>query len=150
MASDAFEGSILIEASPDEVFRYFTVPEAIVAWMGDRATVDPQPGGCFLLHFEERVVEGRYVEVVCPSRIVISWGRQGSKELPPRASTLTVTISREGDATRVSIVHTGLPPGERERHALGWQFYLARLETLSKRGVVAPHYVPEELTRGAD
>jgi uncharacterized protein YndB with AHSA1/START domain len=150
VASDAFVGSIVIDATPDEVFRYFTEPEAIVAWMGDRASVDPQPGGRFLLHFDERVVEGRYIELVRPSRIVISWGRQGSKELPPHASTLTVTIERAGDGTRVSIVHTGLPPAERARHALGWQFYLARLETLSQRGIVAPHFVPEALTRGAD
>lgn len=150
MASDAFIGSIVIEAPPDEVFRYFTEPDAITAWMGDSAQVDPQPGGAFVLRLDDRVVEGRYIEVSPPSRIVISWGRRGSRELPPHASTLTVQIVAEGPSTRVTVVHTGLPRSEQERHALGWQFYLGRLETLFAAGAVEAHYVPAELTRGAD
>lgn len=52
MTVEPFRHSILVHARQDEVFRYFIEPEAIVAWMGDEASVDPQPGGIFLLRFD--------------------------------------------------------------------------------------------------
>ena len=87
MAAEVFTGSIFVEASPPEVFRYFTEAEALASWMGDRAMVEPQPGGRFVLHFDDRVVEGRYVAVEFPRRVVITWGRHGSVRLPPGGST---------------------------------------------------------------
>jgi uncharacterized protein YndB with AHSA1/START domain len=34
-----------INAPPEVVFPYFTDPALIVTWIGDRAELDPQPGG---------------------------------------------------------------------------------------------------------
>ena len=34
-----------IKASPEVVFPYFADPALIVTWLGDRADLDPQPGG---------------------------------------------------------------------------------------------------------
>ena len=38
-----------IKAPPEVVFPYFTDPALIVKWIGDRAELDPQPGGMFSL-----------------------------------------------------------------------------------------------------
>jgi uncharacterized protein YndB with AHSA1/START domain len=148
--AEPYRDSIHIEADPDLVFDYFTRPEALVRWMGDRAVVDPRPGGEFTLWFDERCVQGRYVEVDRPRRLVISWGRRGSREAPPFSSTLEVNFTPEVDGTRVSIVHSGLPDGERTRHALGWTHYLGRLQQLGAGSEPDPHFTPASLTDGAD
>lgn len=150
MTAEPYRDSIHIEADPDLVFDYFTRPEALVRWMGDRAVLDPQPGGEFTLWFDERCVQGRYVEVDRPRRLVISWGRRGSREMPPFSSTLEVDFTPEVDGTRVSIVHSGLPDSERPRHALGWKHYLSRLQVLGSGSQPGPHSTPASLTDGAD
>jgi len=109
------------------VFDYFTKPEALVRWMGDRAFLDPRPGGEFTLSFGGNTVRGRYMEVDAPSRVVISWGRGGSYEFPPHSSTLEVILTPQGEGTRVNIVHSGLPETELPKHAAGWRHHLARL-----------------------
>lgn len=150
MGSSAFEGSVYIEAPPAEVFVYFTEAEALASWMGDRAVVEPRVGGAFVIHFDDRVVEGRYMVVEPPRRLVITWGRHGSVRLPPGGSTLVVTFEREGAGTRVSVVHDGLPGIERDLHAAGWLHYLPRLAAAAAGEPVAAHHVPEHLTEGAD
>jgi len=127
VTAEPYRDSIYIAAEPQVVFDYFTKPEALVRWMGDRAFLDPRPGGEFTLGFGGNTVEGRYIEVHAPSRLVISWGRGGSYEFPPHSSTLEVILRPEGDGTRVSIVHSGLPDTELSKHAAGWRHYLARL-----------------------
>ena len=150
MAAEPYRESIHIAAEPAIVFEYFTKPDALVRWMGDRAVLDPRPGGEFTLYFGDRCVEGRYVEVDRPRRLVISWGRRGSRELPAFASTLEVFFTPEGEGTLVRIVHHGLPEGEATRHALGWQHYLARLQLVGSGSEPGSHFVPSALTEGAD
>jgi uncharacterized protein YndB with AHSA1/START domain len=149
-AAEPYRDSIFIEAEPDFVFDYFTDPEALVRWMGDRAVLDPRPGGEFTLYFDDRCVEGRYVEIDRPRRLVITWGRRGSSEMPPFSSTLEVSFAAEADGTRVSIVHHGLPESELERHRLGWTHYLPRLREVGEGKTPEPHVTPAELTDGAD
>lgn len=150
MAVEVFRDSIHIDAEPDFVYEYFIKPEALVRWMGDRAILDPRPGGQFTLVLGDRTVEGHYVELEPPRRLVITWGRVGSATFPPASSTLVVTFTPEGRGTRVSIVHTGLPVSEQPRHALGWQHYLARLAAAAGGHEPAPHVVPAALIEGAD
>ena len=150
MAADVYRGSIHIDAEPEFVYGYFTNPEALVRWMGDRAILDPRPGGQFTLVFGDRTVNGQYVELDPPHRLVITWGRVGSRSFPPASSTLEVTLTPQASGTLVSIVHTGLPATELERHALGWQHYIARLALVAAGVDVADHVVPAALTCGVD
>jgi len=150
VGAEIFEGSVYVEAPPEEVFPYFTEAEALASWMGDRAVVEARPGGLLVLHFEDRVVEGRYLVVDFPRRVVVTWGRHGSVRLPPGGSTLEVTFSLEGTGTRVSVVHHGLPAPERALHALGWAHYLPRLALAAAGQPLAAHHVPSRLTEGAD
>jgi uncharacterized protein YndB with AHSA1/START domain len=139
VVAEPYRDSIHIDAEPELVFDYFTRPEALVRWMGDRAVLDPRPGGEFTLFFGDECVEGRYVELDRPRRLVIAWGRRGSGELPPSSSILEVQLTPEDGGTRVQIVHRGLPESEAHRHALGWQHYLARLEILGSAREPAHH-----------
>jgi uncharacterized protein YndB with AHSA1/START domain len=150
VVDDVYRGSIHIAAEPEFIYNYFIKPEALVRWMGDHAILDPRPSGRFTLVLGDRTVEGQYVELDPPHRLVITWGRRGSPTFPPGSSRLEVTFTPEHGGTRVSIVHTGLPASERPRHSLGWQHYLARLAAVAAGVDVGAHAVPEELTRGAD
>jgi uncharacterized protein YndB with AHSA1/START domain len=140
--AEPYRDSIHIDAEPEVVFDYFTKPESLVQWMSDRAVLDPRPGGEFTLFFDDRCVQGRYLEIDRPRRLVITWGRRGSREMPPFSSTLEVSFAPEGNGTRVSIVHSGLPESEAPKHALGWRHYLGRLQTLCSGAALAPHVIP--------
>ena len=150
MDADAYRDSIHIAAAPETVFDYFTNPQMLVRWMGDEAQLDPRPGGQFRLVIGQRTVEGRYLSVERPHRVVISWGRRGSRLLPPGRSVLEVTLTAEAGGTRVSVVHSGLPLTERPRHALGWRYYFARLKLAAEGRDPGAHAVPRALTEGAD
>jgi uncharacterized protein YndB with AHSA1/START domain len=150
VAADPYRDSIHIDAEPELVFEYFTKPDALVRWMGDRAVVDPRAGGEFTMYFGDKCVEGRYIEVVPPRRLVIAWGRRGSPSFPPLTSTLEVQLTPDGSGTRVDIVHYGLPESEAARHALGWKHYLARLRIVGSGGHPETHVTPSSLIDGAD
>ena len=150
MEAEPYRDSIYIAAAPEAVFDYFIRPELLVRWMGDEAVLEPRPGGLFRLVIGPRTVEGRYVSVDRPHRVVISWGRRGSRQLPPGKSVLEVNLAAEAGGTRVSVVHSGLPDSERPRHALGWRHYLDRLKLAAEGRSSTPHAVPATLKQGAD
>ena len=68
-----YTASVHIRAQPEQVFDYFTEPEAILRWMGDYAALDPVPGGQFTLDVNGVPVRGRYLAVDRPRRLLISW-----------------------------------------------------------------------------
>ena len=150
MTADPYRDCIHIAAEPELVFEYFTDAAALARWIGDQAVVDPRPGGQFTIFFGDRRVEGHYLEIDRPRRLVITWGRAGSKAFPPRSSVLEVTLTAHDGGTLVAIVHSGLPDDELPRHAAGWQHYLARLSLASAGRDPAPHKTPDEIIRGAD
>ena len=116
-----------IEAPPEVVFPYFTDPALIVTWIGDRAELDPQPGGVFSLDMGEALARGTYITVDPPYRAVFSWGIPGSDTLPPGGSTVEVVLTPDGDDTMVVLTHRGLPPTHIGGHRAGWEHQLGRL-----------------------
>ncbi|HWD76145.1 MAG TPA: SRPBCC domain-containing protein [Solirubrobacteraceae bacterium] len=138
MAAEPVAASVLVQAAPEQVFEYFTQPEAIVRWMGDYALLEAQPGGRFAIDIGGTPVRGRYLELEPPHRLVISWGYAGSERLPPGASTLEVRLVAEPGGTRVELEHRDLPDAETAPHASGWTHYLARLQTAAAGGDAGP------------
>jgi uncharacterized protein YndB with AHSA1/START domain len=116
-----------IKAPPEVVFPYFTDPALIVTWIGDRAELDPQPGGVFSLDMGESLARGAYITVDPPHRVVFSWGIPGSHPLPPGASTVEVVLTPDGEDTMVVLTHRGLPPTHLGGHRAGWEHQLGRL-----------------------
>ena len=128
MAAEPVTATIHIDAPPEQVYEYFTRPEAIVRWMGDYALLEAKPGGRFTLDVQGTPVRGRYLQLDPPHRLLISWGHAGSDCLPPGASTVEVRLTTDRGGTRVELEHRDLPAADQPRHATGWTHYLARLQ----------------------
>jgi len=127
--------SIEIEASPQEVFEYLVTPDGMTAWMGQRADLDPFPGGAFDVDIAGSPIRGRYLEVDRPRRVVVSWGVADSAEFPPGASRVSFTLTPTAHGTRVDLLHSGLPDLMVAGHAEGWDHFLPRLLIVAEGGV---------------
>jgi len=127
-ASASFEQEIRIEARPEAVFAYFTEPSKMARWMGIDCKLEAAPGGALRVDVNgQNVAGGNFVVVEPPSRLVFTWGWEGSDEMPPGSTTVEVNLTADGDATIVHFVHRDLPASQVESHAAGWGHYLARL-----------------------
>ena len=133
-----YESSIEIAAAPEIVFDYLTTVDGMTAWMGQHADLDPQPGGRFAVDIAGYPVRGRYLQVVRPERVVVSWGFAGNADLPAGASTVELRLSEIDGGTRVDLIHSDLPDTAVPGHADGWQHFLPRLAIAVAGGTAGP------------
>jgi uncharacterized protein YndB with AHSA1/START domain len=118
-----------ITAPPATVFAFLTDPEKILRWMGTEATMEPHPGGLYLLNVTgARLARGAFREVVPVHRLAYSFGWEGSEEVPPGSSLVEIDLIEQPPGTLLRMIHTGLPNAEQcAGHAEGWGHYLGRL-----------------------
>ena len=116
-----------IAAPPEVVFPYFTDPALIITWMGDRADLDPKPGGVFAVDVGASPARGTYVAVEPPTRVVFTWGLPGSETMPAGSTTVEVILTADGDETVVSLTHHDLPGEHLPGHKKGWATFLGAL-----------------------
>jgi uncharacterized protein YndB with AHSA1/START domain len=123
------ERELTIAASPETVFTYFVDPERIVRWMGRTAELDPTPGGIYRIDYNGTdIARGEFVEVDPPRRVVFTMGWEAPGDAtPPGSSTVEVTLTPEGDGTRVRLRHVGLPVEAVTGHTEGWDYFLPTL-----------------------
>ena len=123
------EREVRIDAPPEVIFKFFVDPEQMIRWKGVEATLDPRPGGIYRVNVTGAdVVRGEYVEVSPNERVVFTWGWEGEgNPVPSGSSTVEITLVPDGASTLVRLRHHGLPGGPEDRHAEGWEHYLARL-----------------------
>jgi len=119
--------SVRIAAPPEVVFPYFTDPQLMVTWIGDRVELDARPGGTFALDFGGAAARGSYVRVEPPHRVVFTWGIPEDGAMPPGSSTVEVELVADGDDTIVNLTHRDLPPDREPSHREGWESCLAVL-----------------------
>jgi uncharacterized protein YndB with AHSA1/START domain len=118
-----------VVGTPDEVFAYLTDPEKYTRWKGDRAELDPRPGGVYRVWMgRDAVALGEYVEVDPPTRVVFTWGWEGSEDVPPGSTVVEITLREDGDGTLLRLRHSGLPSDtDADLHREGWEMYVGRL-----------------------
>ena len=123
--------TVWIDATPEDVFPFFTDPVRLTTWLGHAAELDPTPGGRFAVDIAHRLVRGTYLEVEPPQRVVFSWGDAGSAALPPGATRVEVDLQPAAGGTTVTLLHHGLMGQERADHARGWPVKLSALVAAS-------------------
>ena len=130
--SETFRTSIEIAASQEQVFDYFVRPELLVRWMGDYARLEASEGGVFSVDINGVLIRGHFVRLERPNRIEIAWGEAGNAVMPPGATRLLITMTPYRGGTRVTLEHSGLAPGEAQKHAIGWPHFIERLAIVAR------------------
>jgi uncharacterized protein (TIGR03086 family) len=131
----AFEKSVLVPLNADATFALITEPDRLRRWQVITARVDLRAGGDFRWTIiPGNSAAGTFTEVEPGRRVVFTWGWEGSAELPPGASTVTITLEPADGGTLVHLVHEGLTAEQADSHAAGWNHYLGRLVTAAADG----------------
>lgn len=146
----SFTSSVTLPCTPDEAFALLTQPERLRRWQTVSAQVHLRAGGDYRWTVTPgHIAVGTYREVEPGRRIVFGWGWDGSEDLPPDASTVTVTFEPDADGTVVTLVHEGLTEQQAAMHAEGWHHYLERLQKMAATGDAGTDewaWAPEDLT----
>ncbi|MCO4744138.1 MAG: SRPBCC domain-containing protein [Proteobacteria bacterium] len=130
----AIRHQINIAAPARAVWRALTTEEGLTSWWVDEARLVAEKGGRVVLKSEgddgEMIEEvGMFHELRPTRKIEIKW--DSTSPAPTKGTRVQFTVARDGDETRVAIVHSG--PGvlddEEERAALekGWRQALRAL-----------------------
>ena len=137
---------IEVAAPVSTVFAFLTDPEKILRWIGTEATVEPQPGGIYLVNVAgKNKARGAFTEVIPVHRLAYSFGWDGNDNVPPGSSLVEVDLIDKDNGTLVRFTHTGLPDAvEVANHAKGWAHYLDRLQSAASGGNPGPD-VPMQL-----
>jgi len=129
------EKSVLVPLSADDTFALLTEPERLRRWHAVTARIDVRAGGDYRWTIVPgHTAAGTVTEVEPGRRLVITWGWEGSDDLPPGASTVTITLEPADGGTTVRLVHEGLTAEQAAGHLRGWTHYLERLVRAAQRG----------------
>ncbi len=130
---------VLVEATPETIFPFFTDPEKMTRWKGMSAALDPRPGGEYRCQVTPRSLAlGEYLEVDPPKRVVFTFGWETEEGVPPGSSTVEITLEPQGASTLVRLIHGGLGDEHREQHAVGWVHFFERLAVAAAGGDPGP------------
>ena len=147
----SFTQTVFLPVTPDEAFELVTRPERLRRWQTVTARVDLRAGG----EYRWTVVPGHhaagtFTEVEPGRRIAFTWGWEGSEDLAPGASTVTITLEPADGGTNLTLDHAGLDAAQAQSHAEGWSHFLARLVALAETGDAGPDEwaaAPAEMNR---
>ena len=129
-------------APPRRVFDAWTTPEALKqwwcppGWRPERIEVDLRIGGAY--YFEMRQldsdavvsIQGRFLEVHRPARLVYTWRWHGAFDRMPETRVTVEFRSVEG-GTDVFVVHENFPNVPLwQRHRSGWIAACDRMEKI--------------------
>ena len=132
---------VKIAAPPSTVFAFLTDPDKILRWIGTQATVEPHPGGLYLVNVAgKNFARGRFTEVVPVHRLAYTFGWDNNDmNVPPGSSLVEIDLEEEAGGTLVRLTHSGLPSEEaRVNHGKGWAHYLDRLAVVAGGGDPGP------------
>jgi uncharacterized protein YndB with AHSA1/START domain len=134
------EQELTIDASPETVWEFLVDPDKATAWMGQKASFEPRPGGVYRVEvIPGHTARGQFVELDPPRRLVYTWGWEESEgepnPVPPGSSTIEIELVPLDSRTHLRFVHRDLPGTEAaESHKHGWDHYLERLRVAAAGG----------------
>jgi len=118
------ERSVVIEASPETVFGFFTDSARWASWWGEGSTIDARVGGrMFIRHPGGVEVSGEVTAVQPPDRIAFTFGYVAK---PASPSNVEITLTPNGrGATRLHLRHVFADEAMRDEHVQGWRYQLS-------------------------
>jgi uncharacterized protein YndB with AHSA1/START domain len=130
----------MVAASPATIFPFLIDPAQHVRWIGTEAEIDPVVGGDYRVLVQgAHPGVGKFLEVVPDSKVVFTFGwDEPDHPIPAGSTEIEITLTPEGDQTRVRLVHRGLPDDAVDDHGSGWAHYLDRLSQAATGGDPGP------------
>ncbi len=126
------------EAPRERVFRAWTNAQELKQWWHPNGfttgsvEIDLREGGRYSIAMvppdgKVRYVQGTYVEVQPPERLVMTWMAKGSPRHDGHESLVTLEFVADGEATIVVLTHERLPDSFVRDHDAGWRSSLGHL-----------------------
>lgn len=130
--------SVVIHATPETVFRFFTDGARWASWWGADSTIDAKPGGrVYIRHPNGVETLGEVLEVRHGERIVFTYGFATGKPIPPGSSRVTIRLEPDESGTRLHLLHEFAEAGPRDEHVQGWRFQLSQFSNVVANVVFA-------------
>lgn len=131
----AYDKTVILPVDPDTAFELITQPERLRRWKTVAARIDLKLGGEYRWTITPGYsASGTFTQIEPGKCLVYTWGWDGSTDLPPGASKVTVTLEPVEGGTSVRLVHDGLTDEQSASHAEGWDHYLDRLVQYASTG----------------
>jgi uncharacterized protein YndB with AHSA1/START domain len=111
-------------APPAEVFDAWLDPKTPgTPWnMAEKLLLNPQLDGFFYWLIKGNSHYGRFTEMERGTRLQHTWM---SRSTLGEESIVTLTFEKQGEGTRMTLVHSGLPDTDGgRRHEKGWKYFL--------------------------
>jgi uncharacterized protein YndB with AHSA1/START domain len=127
----SLERIVVIRATRDTVFRFFTDSNRWASWWGAGSTIDPRPGGAVCIRHPGGVeVAGEVLEVIRPERIVFTYGYTSGTPIPPGSSRVTIALEEHPGGTLLTLTHECPDAAVRDNHVQGWRYQLSVFSNL--------------------
>lgn len=112
--------TVVLEATPMEVYEAYVDPKKHTALTGESAEGAPRVGGKFAAG--DGYIWGRYVSLEKGKEIIQEWE---TTEWPPGypPSKLELKLSSKGGKTVLRMTHSKVPAEQAEYYAEGWREY---------------------------
>jgi len=118
--------SIIISATRDTVFNYFTDSTRWARWWGQGSTIDARVGGPVqIVHPGGIAVSGEILEIDPPARLVFTYGYVSGTPMPVGASVVTIQLEDDREGTRLNLSHVFADENVRNEMVQGWRFQLS-------------------------
>ncbi len=120
MKFEVIKQTVLIDASPEEVYDAYVDPKKHAEFTGSPATGSPKVGGRFTTW--DGYSSGKYIELERGKRVVHEWiTTEWPAGYPP--SIVELTLKRKGSKTELTMVHSKAPAEQSSDYAEGWKDY---------------------------
>jgi uncharacterized protein YndB with AHSA1/START domain len=124
--------TVMLDASPAEVYEAYADPKKHSAFTGQGATGKPKVGGKFTAGDE--YITGKFLELEKGKKILQEWTTTEWPEgYPP--SLLELRIRAKGKRTELTMIHSRVPEEQVKYYAEGWkEWYWGPLKKYFAKG----------------
>jgi uncharacterized protein YndB with AHSA1/START domain len=120
------ERRVVIHATREVVFNYFTDSTRWARWWGQGSTIDPRAGGAVLIVHPGGVqVTGEILAIQVPDELVFTYGYVSGTPIPVGSSVVTIRLEDDRDGTRLYLSHDFADASARDLHVQAWRYQLA-------------------------
>lgn len=127
--------SLLICASRETVFRFFTDSERFAQWWGAGSTVDAKVGGDVKIVYPNGITVRGNIERIEPDHLIaFTYGYEDpAKQIPVGSTLVTIELQEHPGGTMLSLRHDLADEKARNEHDPGWRFQLALFANIATK-----------------